>query len=70
MVQLRIEADSADEVKAVADTIESFFPQHLTFSQVRAGTNPRYAGRQKYFTYARFDTSAKSLPSNLTDSPE
>jgi hypothetical protein len=52
MVRLRIEGDSADEVKAVADTIESFFPQHVTFSPVKEGGNPKYSGQQKFFSYA------------------
>ncbi len=52
MVRLRIEGDSADEVKAVTDTIESFFPQHIVFSPVKEGSNPKYSGQQKFFSYA------------------
>lgn len=55
MIQLRLEGDSADEVQAIADTIESLFAHNLSFSPVRTGTNPRYAGRQKFFSYARLD---------------
>lgn len=52
MVRLRIEGDSADEVKAVADTIESFFPQHMVFSPAKEGANPKYMNQQKFFSYA------------------
>lgn len=62
MVQLRIEGDSAAEVQAVADTIESLLPQHITFSEVKAGRNPRYAGRQKYFSYGQLKPSTDFSP--------
>ncbi|OJW72907.1 MAG: hypothetical protein BGO59_09185 [Spirosoma sp. 48-14] len=67
MVQLRLEGDSADEVQAIADTIESFFPQHISFSHVRTGTNPRYTGQQKFFSYARIEMTILPLPSDSSE---
>ncbi|MVM33873.1 hypothetical protein GO755_27805 [Spirosoma sp. HMF4905] len=67
MVQIRLEGDSADEVQAIADTIESLFAHHLSFSPVRTGTNPRYAGRQKFFSYARLDNTKPPSPSDVSE---
>lgn len=36
----------------MADTIESVFPYSIGFSPVQEGKNPRYAGQQKFFSYA------------------
>ncbi|ADB42805.1 MULTISPECIES: hypothetical protein [unclassified Spirosoma] len=52
MVRLRLEGETAEEVKMMADTIESVFPYSIGFSPVQEGKNPRYAGQQKFFSYA------------------
>ncbi|MVM42197.1 hypothetical protein GO730_38485 [Spirosoma sp. HMF3257] len=67
MIHIRLEGDSAVEVKAVADTIESFFPQHITFTSIKPGTNPRYAGRQKFFSYARLEITTQPSPSDASE---
>lgn len=40
MVRLRLEGETAEEVKMMADTIESVFPHTIDFSPVQQGRNP------------------------------
>jgi hypothetical protein len=59
MVRLRIDGDTVEEVRAVADTIESFFAEHIVFTPVKEGQNPKYVGRQKFFVYATLSPNLK-----------
>ncbi|RIV17457.1 hypothetical protein DYU11_31895 [Fibrisoma montanum] len=66
MVRLRLEGETAEEVKMMADAIESVFPYPIDFSPVQQGRNPRYAGQQKFFSYATVYPTTNSPLENLS----
>jgi hypothetical protein len=56
MIKIRITGDSAAECEATRQLLLSLLPG-ATFAKPREGTNPKYAGNQKWMSYGEMELS-------------
>lgn len=58
IVKLRIQADNESDCQEAIDKLSNVTQGAAKFGKPREGTNPRYAGSQKWSSYGEVDTNS------------